>query len=123
MDGAYLIGGDGEAGFRNHGAEDFLLNADGILVLYFGQVRVVFGGEGLDVVIRVAAGEADVQILVGVKGYNIVRHPPDDFSEQAGRQNQRALFSDIGVQCGPDAGLHVVSGDRQLRSGLEQDPF
>ena len=121
VDGPGLVGGDGKGGLGDHGAENPLLNPHGVLVLHLRQLRVVLGGEGGDVVGRVAAGEPDVQILVGGEDHHIVRQAADDLPEEPGGEDQRALLRDIGLQVGADAGVHIVAGDREAAARLEQD--
>ncbi len=121
MDGAGLVCGYGKGGFANHGAKGLLTDPQGVLVFYFRQFRVVLGGEGRDVVGGVAAGQAYVQALVGGKGDDVIGQAADDFTEEAGGENQGSLFGDVCFQGGADAGLHVVAGNCQLAAGLEQD--
>ena len=80
MDGAYLVSGYGEGGLCDHGPEGFLWDAEGVLILYLWQLRVVLSGEGQDVIGGVAAGDVDIPVLVGGENDNVVGQAADDVS-------------------------------------------
>ena len=87
MDRAGFVGGDGEGGLANHGAEGLLLDAEGILVLHFRELGVVLGGQSGDVVCRVAAGQSNVHSFIGGKGDDVVWQAADDLAEETGGQD------------------------------------
>ena len=123
MDGTGLVGGHGEEGLADHITESILLNGEAELVLHLRQLRVVRGAEGGDVKGGVAAGQADVELVVGGKNHHIVRQAADDVTEEAGVDYQLAALLDLRADLGADAGLHVVAGDSKGRIGLEQQPL
>ena len=96
VDGAALVGGDGEGRLFDHGPQQLLLDGDGKIVLHLGQLRIIGGGETQDVKIRIAAGEVDHLFFIRGKGDDVVRHPADDVAEQAGVQDDLAGFGHIG---------------------------
>ena len=49
VDGAALVGGDGEGRLFDHGPQQLLLDGDGKIVLHLGQLRIIGGGETQDV--------------------------------------------------------------------------
>ena len=120
VDRAALVRGDGEARLVDHGLERPLLDGDGILVVDLRQVGIVLGGEAGDLKARVAAAQADEELVVRGENDHVVRHLADDLAEQTRVEDDAPALADVGVEAGADTGLHVVAGDGQLLIALEQ---
>ena len=121
MDGTALVGGDGEDGLANHGAQGSPLDFKAVgILLHLGQGGELGGIGGQDVEFAHAALDVD-GVVLGGEDHHVVGQLADDVPEQAGGEDQGAGLGDLGVQGGTDSGLQVVAGQTQVISGLQQD--
>ena len=123
MDGAALVGGDGEDGLSDHGAQsgppDLKLVS---VLLHLGKGGELGGIRGQDVELAHAALDVD-GIVLGGEDHHIVGQLSDNVAKQAGGEDQGAGLGNIGVQGGANPSLQVIAGQAQVVPGFQQDPL
>ena len=120
MDGSRLIGGNGEGGLLDHGAQGLFRQGHRVFLLDLRQLRKIRRGQTDNIEVGVAAVYLDGQLVVALQGQLIVRHTTHNVAKQPGVQHQLALFFHITGKACADAELHVVARNGQIAAMTEQ---
>ena len=120
MDGAALVGGDGEGRLADHGLQRFLLYGDAVLVVHLRQLGVIVGGQAQNVKAGVAAAEVHHQLFVRREYNHIIRHTANNVAKQAGIQYDAALLPHVGLQPCADTSLCVVARQGKAVAALQR---
>ena len=101
-------------------AKDRLLDGHGVLVLHLGKLGIIRSGEAGDIKVCVAAGNMNGELIIRCENDDVIGHAADDITEETGVQNNVAGGLDLRRDGGADAGLHIVAGDGEIFTHVEQ---
>ena len=111
IDGAHLVGGDGEDGLVDHVLQHVLGQAYGVDGIETRQLRVILRADAEDVELALAALDGDIVLFVCGDGDDPVGQAADHLAEEARAYDDDAALGDIGLNAGYDALLEIVALD------------
>ena len=119
-----IVGRDGEDGLFDHFLQGLGIDENGDLFSDGRKLRIFFGIDADKLILDFAA--ADGAQLAGVRfnGNGLAGQAAQDVAEQAGIQDDGAVFFDAGFLNGGDAHVHVITGQLDLTGfSLHEDAF
>ena len=120
VDGAALVGGDGEYRLVYHRFERLLREGDGLRLVHLRQLGVLGGVDGDEVIGAAAALHLDGVLAVHLHGDDAVRQAAEHLREQPGVEHGGAGALYLRLDGGVDALLEVVARQAHAGAGLDE---